>query len=120
VPFDIAHVSPHAWEAGGELNGYIDAVARELCARGHRVMIVASRFDFELTDAVALLSQLARLAKTIKLEPRLHDDRDPTYRVSCVLRSFDGSDGEVAAFERDARVLAVPDRENSLRFAHAS
>jgi glycosyltransferase involved in cell wall biosynthesis len=41
VPFDIAHVSPHAWEAGGELNGYIDAVARELCARGHRVMIVA-------------------------------------------------------------------------------
>ena len=41
MPFDIAHVSPHAWEAGGELNGYIDAVARELCARGHRVMIVA-------------------------------------------------------------------------------
>jgi glycosyltransferase involved in cell wall biosynthesis len=41
VPFDIAHVSPQPWEAGGELNGYVDAVARELARRGHRVMIVA-------------------------------------------------------------------------------
>ncbi len=41
MPFDIAHVSPQPWEAGGELNGYIDAVARELAKRGHRVMIVA-------------------------------------------------------------------------------
>jgi glycosyltransferase involved in cell wall biosynthesis len=41
VPFSIAHVSPHPWETGGELNEYIDAAARELAARGHRILIVA-------------------------------------------------------------------------------
>jgi glycosyltransferase involved in cell wall biosynthesis len=40
-PFAIAHVSPHPWETGGELCEYIDRVAQELAARGHRILIVA-------------------------------------------------------------------------------
>lgn len=79
-----------------------------------------SSFDFSLADANALVSRLARLAGTIILEPRLHDDGDATYRVSCVLRSFDGVFAEVAALERDAGLRAVLDRENAVRFAHTS
>src|ERR1019366_7041386 len=41
VPFAIAQVSPHPWEARTELGVYIERVAAELAARGHRVLIVA-------------------------------------------------------------------------------
>ena len=41
VPFAIAQVSPHPWEARTELGIYIERVAAELAARGHRVLIVA-------------------------------------------------------------------------------
>jgi glycosyltransferase involved in cell wall biosynthesis len=41
VKFQVAHVSPHPWEAGGELNRYVERVAGELAKRGHRVLIVA-------------------------------------------------------------------------------
>ena len=34
-------MSPHPWETGGELCEYIDRVAQELAARGHRILIVA-------------------------------------------------------------------------------
>ncbi len=41
VPFAIAQVSPHPWEARTELGVYIERVAAELAARGHRVLVVA-------------------------------------------------------------------------------
>jgi hypothetical protein len=41
VSFAIAHVCPHPWEARTELGRYIELVAGELAARGHRVLIVA-------------------------------------------------------------------------------
>jgi len=41
VPFAIAQVSPHPWEARTELGLYVERVAGELAARGHRVLIVA-------------------------------------------------------------------------------
>ena len=41
VPFAIAQVSPHPWEARTELGLYVERVAAELAARGHRVLIVA-------------------------------------------------------------------------------
>jgi hypothetical protein len=41
VPFAIAHVCPHPWEAQTELGRYVELVAGELAARGHRVLIVA-------------------------------------------------------------------------------
>jgi glycosyltransferase involved in cell wall biosynthesis len=51
VPFSIAHVSPHPWETGGELCEYIDAVSRELAARGHRILIVAPSVSPRLAAA---------------------------------------------------------------------
>jgi len=41
VPFAIAQVSPHPWEARTELGLYVERIAGELAARGHRVLIVA-------------------------------------------------------------------------------
>ena len=41
VPFAIAQVSPHPWEARTELGLYVERVAAELAARGHRVLIIA-------------------------------------------------------------------------------
>ncbi len=41
VPFAIVQVSPHPWEARTELGIYVERVAAELAARGHRVLVVA-------------------------------------------------------------------------------
>jgi glycosyltransferase involved in cell wall biosynthesis len=41
VPFSIAHVCPQPWERRTELGRYVEAVAGELAARGHRIVIVA-------------------------------------------------------------------------------
>jgi hypothetical protein len=41
VPFSIAQVSPHPWEARTDLGVYVERVAAELAARGHRVLVVA-------------------------------------------------------------------------------
>jgi glycosyltransferase involved in cell wall biosynthesis len=41
VAFAIAQVSPHPWEARSELGIYVEGIAGELAARGHRVLIVA-------------------------------------------------------------------------------
>ncbi|HEY1778684.1 MAG TPA: PHP domain-containing protein [Solirubrobacteraceae bacterium] len=41
MPFAIAQVSPHPWEARTELGLYIQRISAELAARGHRVLIVA-------------------------------------------------------------------------------
>ena len=41
MAFAIAQVSPHPWEARTELGRYVEEVAGELAARGHRVVIVA-------------------------------------------------------------------------------
>ncbi len=41
MPFAIAQVSPHPWEARTELGLYVERVSAELAARGHRVLIVA-------------------------------------------------------------------------------
>ena len=40
--FSIAHVTPYPWEdRENEVNAYVEGVARELSARGHRVLILA-------------------------------------------------------------------------------
>lgn len=41
MPFSIAQVSPHPWEARTELGLYVERVAAELARRGHRVLVVA-------------------------------------------------------------------------------
>jgi glycosyltransferase involved in cell wall biosynthesis len=37
----IAQVTPFAWEAANEVNGYVARVSDELAARGHRVLVIA-------------------------------------------------------------------------------
>ena len=78
-----------------------------------------SHFDFNETDVLGLVGRLAGLANTITLEPRLHDDRAPTFRVSCLLRGGDGVFGAVAALEREIGVRVVLDRDNVVRIARA-
>jgi hypothetical protein len=41
VGFAIAQVSPHPWEARTELGVYVERVAAELAARGHRMLVIA-------------------------------------------------------------------------------
>ncbi len=40
-PLAIAHVTPFAWEAPGEVNEYVARVCEELAGRGHRVLVIA-------------------------------------------------------------------------------
>jgi glycosyltransferase involved in cell wall biosynthesis len=39
--FAIAQVTPYAWEAGHEVNLYVERVSEELARRGHRVAVIA-------------------------------------------------------------------------------
>ena len=54
--FAIAQVTPYAWEAEHPVNAYVDGVARELGARGHRLLIVApSRSSTLVRDSRAAI-----------------------------------------------------------------
>ena len=46
--FAIAQVSPYAWDAHHEVNRYVERLSDELCARGHRVVVVAPADSREL------------------------------------------------------------------------
>jgi hypothetical protein len=41
--FSIVQVTPYAWEAGHEVNLFVERASEELAARGHRVLPVARR-----------------------------------------------------------------------------
>ncbi len=49
--FSIAHVSPHPWERPHEVNEWVRRTARELAARGHRLVVVAPSDSRELIHA---------------------------------------------------------------------
>jgi len=38
--FSIAQVTPYPWEQHHEVNRFVERVSDELCARGHRVVVV--------------------------------------------------------------------------------
>jgi glycosyltransferase involved in cell wall biosynthesis len=76
VPFAIAQVSPHPWEARTELGLYVERISGELAARGHRVLIVAPS---ESARAAAASRRALRAARN-----------DPA--------SLLGADGEPALF----------------------
>jgi glycosyltransferase involved in cell wall biosynthesis len=76
VPFAIAQVSPHAWEARTELGLYVERVSAELASRGHRVLVVAP-------------SQSARGAASSRR--KLRDAREDPARLL-------GDDGEAGLF----------------------
>jgi len=39
--FSIAQVTPYAWEEHHEVNRFVERLSDELCARGHRVVVIA-------------------------------------------------------------------------------
>ena len=58
--FSIAQVTPYAWETHHEVNRYVERLADELCARGHRVVVVAPSDSRELVrESRALIRRLA-------------------------------------------------------------
>jgi predicted metal-dependent phosphoesterase TrpH/glycosyltransferase involved in cell wall biosynthesis len=46
--FSIAQVTPYAWEQHHEVNRFVERLADEQCARGHRVVVVAPSESREL------------------------------------------------------------------------
>ena len=48
MPFSIAQVTPWPWEQHHEVNHFVERLADELCARGHRVIVVAPSDSREL------------------------------------------------------------------------
>jgi predicted metal-dependent phosphoesterase TrpH/glycosyltransferase involved in cell wall biosynthesis len=48
VPFSIAQITPWPWEQHHEVNRFVERLSDELCARGHRVVVVAPSDSREL------------------------------------------------------------------------
>jgi glycosyltransferase involved in cell wall biosynthesis len=48
VPFTIAQVTPWPWEQHHEVNRFVERLSDELCARGHRVVVIAPSDSREL------------------------------------------------------------------------
>jgi glycosyltransferase involved in cell wall biosynthesis len=48
VPFSIAQVTPWPWEQHHEVNRFVERLSDELCARGHRVVVIAPSDSREL------------------------------------------------------------------------
>jgi len=48
VPFSIAQVTPWPWEQHHEVNRFVERLADELCARGHRMVVIAPSDSREL------------------------------------------------------------------------
>ena len=46
--FSIAQVSPYAWEQPHDVNRFVERLSDELCARGHRIVVVAPSDSREL------------------------------------------------------------------------
>jgi predicted metal-dependent phosphoesterase TrpH/glycosyltransferase involved in cell wall biosynthesis len=58
--FTIAQVTPYGWEQHHEVNRFVERVSDELCARGHRVVVVAPSDSRELIrESRGLIGRLA-------------------------------------------------------------
>jgi predicted metal-dependent phosphoesterase TrpH/glycosyltransferase involved in cell wall biosynthesis len=58
--FSIAQVTPYSWEQHHEVNRFVERLSDELCARGHRVVVVAPSESRELIkDSRARIKRLA-------------------------------------------------------------
>jgi glycosyltransferase involved in cell wall biosynthesis len=59
APFTIAQVTPWPWEQHHEVNRFVERLSDELCARGHRVAVVAPSDSRELVrDGRARIKEL--------------------------------------------------------------
>jgi len=108
--FSIAHVTPYPWEEREhEVNIYVDRVARELSARGHRVLVLApSRSQERVRESRRALREIRAAGGTaggaIDLLTGTDSDSDPArpggYRVIAV--------GEVLDLQSTARPAGTP------------
>jgi len=68
--FAIAQVSPYAWDAHLEVNRYVERLSDELCARGHRVVVVAPADSRDLVrESRALVRRVADDPEALWAEP---------------------------------------------------
>jgi glycosyltransferase involved in cell wall biosynthesis len=51
VPFSIAQITPWPWEQNHEVNRFVERLSDELCARGHRVAVIAPSDSRDLIRA---------------------------------------------------------------------
>jgi predicted metal-dependent phosphoesterase TrpH/glycosyltransferase involved in cell wall biosynthesis len=61
--FSIAQVTPYPWEEHHEVNRFVERLSDELCARGHRVAVVAP------SDSRELVREGRRRVKAMKDDP---------------------------------------------------
>jgi len=95
VPLTLAQVTPFAWEAPHEVNAYVGGLARELAARGHRVVIVAP------TQSSDLAQDSRRIIRAARDNPDALFDPDGGVRVLGV--------GEVVPFSaKGRRAASIP------------
>jgi hypothetical protein len=95
-----------------------------------------SAFDFNATELRELLEELAPIAKTVEIEPRLHQEDEmsrtaegmvpmhdglqgPTFRIRFRFRGGDHSVAQLAEFEASHDVSVVLDQDGSARIRHA-
>jgi hypothetical protein len=70
VPFRIAQVTPWPWEHRHEVNRFVERLSDELCARGHRVVVVAPSESRELIrDGRATVRAMGRDPEALWADP---------------------------------------------------
>jgi glycosyltransferase involved in cell wall biosynthesis len=70
VPFSIAQVTPWPWEQHHEVNRFVERLSDELCARGHRVVVVTPSDSRELVrEGRAMVERLGSDGGAIWAEP---------------------------------------------------
>jgi glycosyltransferase involved in cell wall biosynthesis len=70
VAFSIAQVTPWPWEQHHEVNRFVERLSDELCARGHRVVVVAPSDSRELVrEGRATVERLGSDPDAIWAEP---------------------------------------------------
>jgi glycosyltransferase involved in cell wall biosynthesis len=70
VPFSIAQVTPWPWEQHHEVNRFVERLSDELCARGHRVVVVAPSDSRELVrDGRATVQRLRSDPEALFADP---------------------------------------------------
>jgi glycosyltransferase involved in cell wall biosynthesis len=70
VPFSIAQVTPWPWEKHHEVNRFVERLSDELCARGHRVVVVTPSDSRELVrEGRAMVDRLATDPDAVWAEP---------------------------------------------------
>jgi glycosyltransferase involved in cell wall biosynthesis len=63
VPFAIAQVTPWPWEQHHEVNRFVERLSDELCARGHRVVVISP------SDSRELIRDSRAVVKALRSDP---------------------------------------------------